>query len=72
MGAVFHSLVGLREQVLSKFCKLPHLGVRGKCSKNDHQVAVDISGLGERLQDKSGTTTEVRDDEEGSWAEKVN
>lgn len=59
MGAVFHSLVGLREQVLSKFCKLPHLGVRGKCSKNDHQVAVDIS-------------TEVRDEEEDSWAGKVN
>lgn len=31
-----------------------NLNMRGKCSKNDSHVAVDISGLGERLEDRSG------------------
>lgn len=40
------------------------VGIRGKCSKNDSQVAVDISGLGERHQDRSGITTGITDIEE--------
>lgn len=43
----------------------------GKYSKNDRPVAVDISGLWERFQDRNEITTLVRDDKEENLSKKV-